>query len=113
LFAAWQRKIVHADEPTVRHAMEMINLGSGDAEADWFWDADREILAATPDAYAAYAAAVRKEYKIYPDFMYRRGRAQFLQGELARPAIFRTESFNARFGVAARANISAELRELG
>jgi predicted metal-dependent HD superfamily phosphohydrolase len=112
LFAAWQRKAVHADEATVRHAMGMINLGTGDAQADWFWDADREILAAAREAYQAYAAAVRKEYKIYPDFMYRRGRAQFLQGELARPKIFRTDSFNARFGDAARANLAAELDAL-
>ena len=113
LFAAFQRKAVSADEATVQRAMDMINLGSGDAEADWFWDADREILAAAPDAYRAYGAAVRKEYKIYPGFMYRRGRKQFLQGELARPKIFRTDSFNARFGDAARANITAELSELG
>ena len=112
LLATWRRKRVHADESTVRHAMAMINLASGNAEADWFWDADREILAAAPDGYRAYAVAVRKEYKIYPDFLYRRGRAKFLEGELARPQIFRTESFNARFGEAARRNIAAELKEL-
>ncbi|MBL8628160.1 MAG: hypothetical protein JNM81_00930 [Rhodospirillaceae bacterium] len=96
----------------VAEAATMINLGEGTPAVDWFWDADREILAADDAAYDAYAGAVRKEYSIYPDFMYKRGRAAFVKAELARPHIYRTPSFRARFDDRARANLSRELARL-
>ncbi len=88
----------------------MINLGEGDYASDWFWDADREILASDASRYDAYAAGVRQEYRIYPDFIYKRGRSAFLKAELSRSHIYRTQSFRARFDAAARANIERELR---
>jgi predicted metal-dependent HD superfamily phosphohydrolase len=110
LEAAWRDHRVTAGPDDIAAAKHMINLGSGDAASDWFWDADREILAAPEQVYDAYAAAVCKEYKIYPMFLYKRGRAKFIETELARPHIYRTESFRARFDAQARANLTRELR---
>jgi predicted metal-dependent HD superfamily phosphohydrolase len=112
LRAAFDRRLVTATPADIAAASKMITLGEGDPVSDWFWDADREILAASADAYRAYAAAIRREYAIYPDFLYHRGRAAFLKGELARPHLYRTASYRERFEAAARTNIAAELKGL-
>lgn len=112
LEAAAQDGHLNASADERAEAVTMINLGEGTPRLDWFWDADREILAASEEAYDAYAAAVRKEYSIYPDFMYKRGRAAFVKGELGRMNIYRTQSFRARFDAQARANLSRELARL-
>lgn len=71
-------------------------------------DADLAILAADPPAYQAYAAAVRAEYAAVPDGAWRAGRAAFLGGLLARPALFATPTMRERAEAAARRNLAAE-----
>lgn len=75
-------------------------------------DADLAILAAPPDAYAAYTAAVRAEYAFVPEDAFRQGRAAVLRQLLALPRLFRTPYGTARWEKAARANIAAELERL-
>lgn len=75
-------------------------------------DADLSILGAPPAQYAAYAAAVRKEYAWVPEDQYRAGRRQVLENFLARPSIFYTAPMRSRFEVAARSNIQAEIESL-
>ncbi|WP_329572727.1 HD domain-containing protein [Streptomyces sp. NBC_01361] len=72
-------------------------------------DADLAILAAAPDAYAAYAAAVREEYGFVPDEPFREGRAAVLQQLLALPRLFRTPYGAAHWEERARENLTAEL----
>lgn len=112
LAEALQKKQIKATASDVAAAQNMITLGTGDAVSDWFWDADREILAAAPDVYVDYAADVRKESGMFPDFMYKRARAAFLKSELARPFIYRTAMYRERFEAGARANIQLELSRL-
>ncbi|WP_433242232.1 HD domain-containing protein [Streptosporangium sp. CA-135522] len=79
-----------------------------DADGAVLCDADLAILAAPPEVYAAYAAAVRQEYSFVPDDAFRRGREAVLRSLLDLPVIFRIADLEAP----ARANIHAELERL-
>jgi predicted metal-dependent HD superfamily phosphohydrolase len=86
---------------------------AGDRDGAVLCDADLAILAASPDRYAAYAAAVREEYAAVPDEAFRAGRAEILRSLLDLPALFRTARARARWEAAARHNIETELMLLG
>ncbi|WP_067489824.1 HD domain-containing protein [Actinomadura hibisca] len=72
-------------------------------------DADLAVLGSDPDAYAAYAAAVREEYAFVPDEFFKAGRAEVLTGLLELPALFHTPQARARYEEKARANLRTEL----
>ncbi|MDJ0384616.1 hypothetical protein [Streptomyces sp. G-G2] len=84
----------------------------GDADGEVLCDADLAVLAGTPRAYAAYAAAVREEYGFVPDEAFRAGRAAVLRQLLALPRLFRTPHGAAHWEAPARANLAAEAAEL-
>lgn len=84
----------------------------GDHNGEALCDADLAILAAAPDAYAAYAAAVREEYAFVPDEDFRAGRAAVLQQLLALPRLFRTPHGAAEWEGPARANLATEMELL-
>ncbi len=75
-------------------------------------DLDLAILGETPERYATYVAQVRREYWMYPDFLYRRGRQQVLQHFLAREQLYNTDYFIDRCTAAARRNMELELEGL-
>lgn len=85
----------------------------GDHNGETLCDADLAILAAAPDAYAAYAAAVREEYAFVPDEDFRAGRAAVLRQLLALPRLFRTPYGAAEWEGPARANLATEMELLG
>ena len=72
-------------------------------------DADLAVLAAPPDAYAAYASAVRAEYGHLSDADFTAGRIAVLERLLALPALYRLPEDDGRWTAAARANLGAEL----
>lgn len=72
-------------------------------------DIDMSILGANPADYDAYAAAIRTEFSFVSDAEFAAGRAKFLRGLLARPAIYFLPEFAMRFHLAARSNITREL----
>ncbi|UUU33004.1 hypothetical protein JIX56_25765 [Streptomyces sp. CA-210063] len=72
-------------------------------------DADLAVLASAPDAYAAYAAAVREEYGFVPDDAFRAGRAAVLRQLLDLPRLFRTPYGQREWEERARENLRAEL----
>ena len=80
----------------------------GDADAAVLCDADLAVLAAPPEAYAAYASAVRLEYGHLGDEEFTRGRIAVLEHLLALPALYRTEQARG-WTDTARANLTAEL----
>lgn len=82
----------------------------GDTNGEVLCDADLAILAAAPDAYAAYSKAVREEYAFVPDEAFREGRAAVLRQLLALPRLFRTPYGAAHWEAAARRNLTAELK---
>ncbi|MFH8490745.1 hypothetical protein [Streptomyces longisporoflavus] len=81
----------------------------GDHNGETLCDADLAILAAAPDAYAAYASAVREEYAFVPDEDFRAGRAAVLRQLLALPRLFRTPYGAAEWEGPARANLATEI----
>ncbi|AUH41387.1 HD domain-containing protein [Streptomyces sp. CMB-StM0423] len=86
---------------------------AGDRNGEVLCDADLAVLAGTPTAYAAYAAAVREEYGFVPADAFREGRAAVLRQLLGLPRLFRTETGYARWEAAARHNVGTELELLG
>ncbi|MBO1077463.1 hypothetical protein [Roseomonas haemaphysalidis] len=83
------------------------------ADARYFLDMDLAILGASPEAFAAYDAAIRTEYAHVPEADYRAGRAGVLRRLLARNPLYLTEAFRATHDAAARRNLSAALARLG
>ncbi|MGN7720959.1 HD domain-containing protein [Chitinophaga sp. 22620] len=83
-----------------------------DPDLDFLLDFDLHILGALPDRYDAYTKQIRKEFDIYPGFMYRRGRKRVLQHFLAQPGIYRTSIFREKYELKARENLERELESL-
>jgi predicted metal-dependent HD superfamily phosphohydrolase len=75
-------------------------------------DMDLSILGSAPDAYAAYVAAVRREYAWVPEDRWIDGRRKVLERFLARPRIYASPVFQHTHEAAARANMGAELAQL-
>ncbi|HTE23199.1 HD domain-containing protein [Flavitalea sp.] len=75
----------------------------------FFADADLAILGKSSEEYLSYASAVRKEYKLYPDFVYNPGRSKVLESFLAKNCIYHTEFFYSQYEIKARENITREL----
>lgn len=75
-------------------------------------DADLSVLGGSPQAYAAYAAAVRAEYAAVPDAAFRSGRTAVLQRLLDRDPLYQTSTARERWEHPARRNITAELQLL-
>ena len=77
-----------------------------------FHDADLWILAAPTGRFDEYCADVRREYASIPDLDYARGRAAVLEPFLDRESVYRTELARSDWELAARRNLSRELRRL-
>lgn len=82
------------------------------ADTNLFTDADLSILGSDWKTYDNYCQLIRREYAIYPDFLYRPGRKKVLHRFLAMDKIFKTETFFNQFEEQARQNIAEELRRL-
>jgi predicted metal-dependent HD superfamily phosphohydrolase len=83
--------------------------GSRDPEGELLCDADLAVLAGPPDAYAAYASAVREEYGHLSDAGFTAGRIAVVEHLLALPALYRTPEAAAQWADRATANLTAEL----
>ncbi|MER7919371.1 MULTISPECIES: hypothetical protein [unclassified Streptomyces] len=83
-----------------------------DRDGQVLCDADLAILAASPSAYAGYAAEVRQEYHFVPDDAFRQGRSGVLRQLLALPRLFHTPYGQEHWEATARWNLAAELEML-
>lgn len=107
LDAARTAEVARLVRLTLTHAAE-----EGDANGAVLCDADLAILAAAPEPYAAYTAAVREEYGFVPDDAFRAGRAAVLRQLLDLPRLFRTPYGQREWESRARGNLTAELKAL-
>jgi predicted metal-dependent HD superfamily phosphohydrolase len=115
------RMLADTDLPaaTVAEVARLVRLttthdpAEGDRDGAVLCDADLAILAAPPERYAAYAAAVREEYAAVPDEAFRAGRAPILRSLLDLPALYRTAHGREHWEAAARHNARTELMLLG
>lgn len=71
-------------------------------------DADLEVLGRSPEAYARYVAAVRRDYAHVSDADWARGRGAVLDALLGAERLYRTAPGRARWEAAARRNLAAE-----
>ncbi|HET6212209.1 MAG TPA: metal-dependent phosphohydrolase [Micromonosporaceae bacterium] len=84
----------------------------GDRNGALLCDADLAVLARPAARYAAYAAAIRREYAHVPEPAFWTGRAAVLRHLLELPALFRTPALYAAWEEPARANLRRELGSL-
>jgi len=82
---------------------------SPDTDTNLLTDADLAILGANWDTYSNYSNAVRKEYSIYPDFLYKPGRTKALQHFLQMGDIFKTTHFKGKYQKESYTNLKKEL----
>ncbi|MFY8037693.1 MAG: hypothetical protein ACOVMQ_11030 [Cyclobacteriaceae bacterium] len=93
-------------EATKAHAL------SPDADTNYFTDADLSVLGQDAEMYRTYCEQVRKEYSIFPDFIYKPGRRKVLNHFLSMPRIFKTDFAYQRWEQPARINLAEELHTL-
>lgn len=72
-------------------------------------DLDLSILGTDWETYEEYIQSIRKEYAIYPNFMYKKGRKKVLKHFLERETLFFTEQYKINFEKQARDNLKKEI----
>ncbi len=82
------------------------------SDLQFFLDCDLGILGVGEEAYGRYMKAIRKEYRLVPDLLYKPGRRKVLQQYAAQPWIFRTPWFREHHEERAKLNLAREIRAL-
>lgn len=99
-------------EATARHAIPP-NLPPDEADdMTVFLDMDLAILAASREAFDAYEAGVRHEYRDVPEAAFRAGRAAILENFLVRDALYMSDWGRETFETKARANLARSIQQL-
>lgn len=88
------------------------HVNASDADTNYFTDADLSVLGQPWEIYSEYYKNVRKEYSMFPDFMYNPGRKKVLSHFLGMERIFKTDYFYNHFELQAKENVKRELELL-
>jgi predicted metal-dependent HD superfamily phosphohydrolase len=81
-------------------------------DADVLADVDLSILGREPRQFDEYERQIRREYDWVSEEDFAAGRTAVLEGFLARPVIFTTESFRERYEWQARENLKRSIQTL-
>ncbi|MDR6464907.1 hypothetical protein [Chryseobacterium sediminis] len=81
-------------------------------DTNYLLDADLSVLGKDFKTYLEYTQNIRKEYSIYPDFLYKPGRKKVLKHFLELESIFKTDYFKQKYETQAKENIAKELQLL-
>jgi predicted metal-dependent HD superfamily phosphohydrolase len=81
-------------------------------DINWLIDFDLKILSKDWKDYKIYFDQIRKEYKIYPNILYKPGRKKALEHFLENEFIFQTAEFRNEYEAQARENIKLEIELL-
>ncbi|ADV48787.1 hypothetical protein Celal_1475 [Cellulophaga algicola DSM 14237] len=113
----FQKRIAKTSFKNIKECMAQIEATkehklSENKDINILLDVDLTILGQGTETYKKYAEQIRKEYQIYPDFMYRKGRKQVLKSILELDTIYKTNVFIKEYETQARENLSTELKEL-
>lgn len=81
-------------------------------DTNYLLDADLSVLGKDFKTYLEYTQNIRKEYSIYPDFLYKPGRKKVLKHFLELKSIFKTDYFKQKYEAQAKENIAEELQLL-
>lgn len=101
-------KVINAILAT-KHNADAEKFWKKDKDIQFLLDFDLSILGADEESYEVYRKNVRKEYKIYPDVLYKPGRKKVLESFLKREKIFITPEYNQVFEKRARKNLETEI----
>ena len=88
------------------------HIKSTNSDTNYFTDADLSILGQNWETYSVYYKNVRKEYSIYPDFVYNPSRKKVLNHFLSMDRIFKTDFFHNKFEIQAKRNLQKEIELL-
>ncbi len=108
---------LHADKNNISIISEQIlatklHQKSDHEDTNYLLDADLSVLGKDFKTYLEYTQNIRKEYSIYPDFLYKPGRKKVLKHFLELESIFKTNYFKDKYESKARENIAKELQLL-
>ncbi len=109
------RQIGYPEEKIIKCENQILATKShnfADNDTNFFTDADLSVLGKDWETYAAYYQQIRKEYSIYPDFLYNNGRKKVLEHFLDMENIFKTEYFQNKYESQARLNLEKEFQIL-
>ena len=100
-------------ETVARLIMATKNHETGaDPDAALMVDIDLSILGQSEERFSEYEQQIRKEYRWVPRPIFASKRAEILDRFLARPTIFATEWFRAKYERQARRNLQASIANL-
>lgn len=116
-FAAEKLALLGLEPKRIERCREQIlatkhHTFSDDSDTSYLIDFDLAILGDTFEKYSVYTQNVRKEYSIYPDFLYIKGRKKVVRSFLDSERIFRTKRFFELREKKARDNLRKELEIL-
>lgn len=116
-FAQCRLSKIQFPETKIKHVVNQIlatktHEFSSDLDTHYFLDADLSILGHDWESYEQYSTSIKKEYAIYPDFLYNLGRKKALIHFLSRQGIFQTPYFKNKYEKQARINIQREIDTL-
>lgn len=103
-----ERKICYQQIIATKSHQETIH-----SDTNYFIDSDLSILGRASYIYEEYCENIRKEYSIYPTFLYRKGRKKVVNHILSMKRIFKTDYFFEHYEKQARKNLLHELNSLG
>jgi predicted metal-dependent HD superfamily phosphohydrolase len=110
------KKLVMPDEIIIKCKNQIFatksHLQQSDSDTNYFTDADLSVLGQEWSSYELYFNQVRKEYAIYPDFLYNPGRKKVLNHFLAMERILKTDYFFDKLEEKAKNNLKKELEFL-
>ncbi len=97
------KESIHATKEHKKSANSDINL---------LLDLDLAILGQNAEKYTSYTQKIRKEYDLYPDFLYKPARRKAMIHFLKQKQIFKTVEFFDKYEKQARENIYNEIASL-
>ncbi|WP_290698999.1 hypothetical protein [Lacinutrix sp.] len=119
LFAEKRLKTINFDENRIKIIKKLIVstkkhelVLNKNLDNTYLLDLDLSVLGADWETYQKYIQNIRKEYKIYPDFMYKPGRKKVLLHFLERETLYFTETYRNKYEVQARKNLTKEIELL-
>lgn len=116
-FAASRLERMNIDQEMIKKVSEQIiatkaHHFADDPDTNYLLDADLSVLGKDRATYMDYTRKIRKEYSIYPDFLYKPGRKKVLQHFLELASIFKTDEFRDKYEDRAKENIKWEIESL-
>lgn len=119
LLAKKRLKTLNIDEKTLKNIENLIIstkkheiILSQNNDNALLLDIDLSILGSDWETYQNYIQSIKKEYAIYPNFMYKKGRKDVLKHFLERKTLYFTEVYQNKFEKQARQNLLKEIKML-